>query len=424
MKRHTLAVLYVMAAARTTCETVVFAYLPIALYQQTGEQGLAMIALITAIPAVVRFFAAQGWGIAIDRAGRQKPFMVLGTGAQAVLLFALAASGSVAAVVVSISLGALLYSAYSPAARTLATLADEAGAMANKSPAKRILPRYLKLESMGWLIGGLAPGYLLDHTALTMRHLLLGACAVAALSAAAGALWLQDAPVPRGVPRPGAGQPVGSGSSGHRPRRAALAGTAESLLVLYRRPEFVALLLMLFFTFFAREAFFTTYGIYLTALGGSRTVYGASISFATFLGILMYDAAAGLAARWGSVRLVKATAAVYVLGYVLTVAWPNPWVLVAYFSLPLFPFLTMASAAAVTQMSAAGERGRGLGILEATDLLAVALGAVSAGSVAARLGLWAVPALSLSVGGAGLVASSLFDLVTRRRLSRAAAGPR
>src|SRR5690606_41903799 len=75
LPRQRLAPLYFAGSARTTCETVVFAYLPIALYQQTGASGLVMIALMTAIPAVVRFFAAQLWGTAIDRRGRQKPFL-------------------------------------------------------------------------------------------------------------------------------------------------------------------------------------------------------------------------------------------------------------------------------------------------------------------------------------------------------------
>ena len=65
----------------------------------------------------------------------------------------------------------------------------------------------------------------------------------------------------------------------------------------------------------------------------------------------------------------------------------------------------MASAMAITQMSAAEERGRGLGILEATDLLAVAIGSVSAGVIATRWGLGAVPVASLSVGSVGIIAT-------------------
>ena len=402
MPRSSLWVLYLIAAMRTTCETVVFAYLPIALYRMTGQEGLTLISLMTAVPAVVRFFAAQGWGIAIDRAGRQKPFIVMGIGTQALLLASLSATRSVPAIVLVISGAALFSSALSPAARTTATLADEAHSQ-TKAPAIGILPKLLKLESVGWLIGGMAPGFLLDHAGLKMEHLLLGASAVAAATAALGLLKLQDAPLTREAAD-------GARQDKHpSPRRwlEALRSVGEGLLVLYRRPEFAGLLLTLFFTFFAREAFFTTYGIYFTELGGSTTLYGASISIATFLGILLYDAAAHMTRRWGSVRLVRVTGAVYVLGYVITVAWPSPWGLFAFFSLPLFPFLTMAAASAVMQMSAARERGRGLGILEATDLLAVALGSVCAGSVAARFGLAAVPLVSLAVGGAGLIGSAL-----------------
>ena len=109
--------------------------------------------------------------------------------------------------------------------------------------------------------------------------------------------------------------------------------------------------------------------------------------------------------------MVHATASVYVLGYAITVAFPHPWVLAGYFSLPLFPFLTMAAAMAITEMSAAQERGRGLGILEATDLLAIAVGSVSAGLIATRWGLAAVPVASLGVGSLGIAASFLLGFL-------------
>lgn len=397
--RAGFAALYFIAAVRTTCEALVFAYLPIALYRQTGDQGLLMISLIFAIPAVVRFFAAHGWGLAIDRAARQKPFVLAGVAAYPVLLAALAAGPPVPAVVALVALAAAFYSAVSPAARTMATLADEA--YGGKGASHRILSRLLKFESTGWVIGGMVPGALLDYTGLAMADLLAGASVLAALAWAAGWLWLRDVPAVReAAGRPGAG----ARPAPLRRRPEAFANAWESLLALYRRPEFSGLLVTLFFTFFAREAFFTTYGIYLTELGGSTTLYGASISIATVLGILLYDTAALAARRFGSVRLVRVTSAVYVAGYLITVVWPRPWALVAYFSLPLFAFLTMAATLAVSQMSAACERGRGLGILEATDLLAVALGSVSAGAVATRFGLRSVPLLALAAGGAGALA--------------------
>ncbi|MFS8654236.1 MAG: MFS transporter [Limnochordia bacterium] len=407
MSRQGMFPLYAAAAAMTACESLVFAYLPIALYWRTGEQALPAIALITAAPAVVRFFAAQGWGVAIDRTRRQKPFIVAGLAAHAVLLALLAAAEDVGRAVLLVSAGAAVYSAVSPAARTAATLADER-ASGGRAPL-RILPGLLKAESVGWLIGGMLPGYLLDHTALEMPSLLRGAGVLASLTALAAIIWLRDAamdPARPGHAKEGAAAPDPAPAPAPPRLEQPAAAAKDGLLTLYRRPEFAGLLLALFFIFFAREAFFTVYGIYLTELGGSTTLYGASISIATLLGIGLYDAAARLVRRWGDVRLVRVTGAVYVLGYGVTVLWPNPWVLAAYFSLPLFPFLTMASAAAAAARSEARERGRSLGILEAVDLLAVALGSTSAGSAAARWGLASVPVLALSVGSAGLLLSS------------------
>lgn len=417
MPHKRLASLYFAGTARTTCETVVFAYLPISLYQQTGAQGLVMIALMTAIPAVVRFFAAQAWGSAIDRSGRQKPFLLIGLGALALLLVLLALNDRPAMTVPLISLGATLYSAFSPAARTLATLIDEARAHDLGRPAKT-LPTYLKWESTGWLLGGIASGFLLDYFPVTMKHLLIGASLMATIAWIVGARFLTNASVKeRESFRSQAPQATGRTDPRNEHDQPNL---WQSLYALYLRPEFSGLLLIFFFTFFAREAFFTTYGIYLTeSLQGGTTLFGASLGIATLFGIFLYDAASKIATRWGSVRLIRATAAVYVLGYGITVAFPHPWVLAGYFSLPLFPFLTMAAAMAVTEMSAAKERGRGLGILEATDLLAVAVGSVSAGLIATRWGLGAVPVASLSVGSLGIVTSFLLSaLWTRSRPGR------
>ena len=405
MSRKGVTCLYLSGTARTTCETVVFAYLPISLFQQTGVQGLLMISLMTAIPAVVRFFAAQAWGSAIDRSGRQKPFLLTGLGAFSLLLALLAMNDRPGLTVPLIAVGATLYSAFSPAARTMATLIDEASA-AGPSLTGRTLPTYLKWESVGWLLGGIASGFLLDYFPVTMKHLLAGASLTAATAPGAAGLFLDDTPVrerhPSRAEAPTERPPAGSeGAVPHNLRR-----IWQSLSTLYSRPEFAGLLFILFFTFFAREAFFTTYGIYLTeSLQGGTTLYGASIGIATLFGIFLYDAASKIANQWGSVRLVRVTAFVYVLGYGITVAFPHPWVLAGYFSLPLFPFLTLAAAMAITQMSAAEERGRGLGILEATDLLAVAIGSISAGAIATRWGLSAVPVVSLSVGSIGIVAN-------------------
>lgn len=437
MSRKRLAWLYFAGTARTTCETIVFAYLPISLYQQTGSEGLVMISLMTAIPAVVRFFAAQAWGSAIDRLGRQKPFLLTGLVTHAVLLALLAANDRPAMTVPLIAVGATLYSAFSPAARTMATLTDEKAVGSNR--AGKTLPTYLKWESVGWLLGGIASGYLLDYLPVTMKHLLAVGSVIAASAAALTGLRLTDVAVgarpshasdsswPTDDVDPGSGRD--RAGAGRSPRESAWRSLWQSLSALYGRPEFAGLLLILFFTFFAREAFFTTYGIYLTqALQGGTTLYGLSLGIATLLGIFLYDAASKIARQWGSVRLVRATAAVYVLGYGITVAFPHPWVLAGYFSLPLFPFLTMASALAVTQMSAARERGRGLGILEATDLLAVAFGSVSAGLIATRWGLEAVPVACLSVGSLGIIASVALRSLWRngaggRPLSGAPGGP-
>lgn len=415
MSQRGLAWLYAAGTARTTCDTIVFAYLPISLYQQTGSEGLVMISLMTAIPAVVRFFAAQAWGSAIDRAGRQKPFLLTGLLAQCVLLALLAANNRPVMTVPLIAISATLYSAFSPAARTMATLLDEK--IAGTRRAGRILPTYLKWESVGWLVGGIVSGYLLDYFPVTMKHLLAAGSLIAALTASATGAWLSDVQVGSRPGRAGqggnpvdadSGRPDGGSDTGRASRKGAWRTLWQSLSALYSRPEFAGLLLILFFTFFAREAFFTTYGIYLTqALQGGTTLYGISLGIATLLGIFLYDAASKIAHKWGSVRLVRATATVYVLGYGITVAFPNPWVLAAYFSLPLFPFLTMAAALAVTHLSEAQERGRGLGILEATDLLAIAFGSVSAGLIATRWGLEAVPVACLSVGSLGIVASFL-----------------
>ena len=360
---------------------------------------------MTAIPAVIRFFSAQFWGSAIDRAGRQKPFVLAGLGGFSLLLALLAAVRTPGMTVALISIGAVLYSAASPAARTMATLIDEglAGELDRSNPT---LSTYLKWESVGWLVGGMASGFLLDYFPVTMKHLLLAASLIAALTVLSGLYFLTD-------------PPVGARRTGRAPEVSRESNLWQSLKTLYRRPEFSSLLLLLFFTFFARESFFTTYGIYLSeSLQGGTTLYGVSLTVATLFGIFLYDAASLLAKRMGSVQLIRMTASVYALGYTVTVAFPHPWVLAGYFSLPLFPFLTMSSASAVSELSAAQEHARGLGILEAANLLAVALGSVSAGAIAGRWGLATVPIVSLVMGAIGILAGNFARVYWKARLEK------
>ena len=160
-------------------------------------------------------------------------------------------------------------------------------------PSGADLPSYLKWESVGWLLGGIASGFLLDYFPVTMKHLLVGASLMAGV-----AVGDREPLCHR---RLGAGsRPASQAEAGAAPPPAALTSSGRqnlrsmwrSLVTLYLRPEFAGLLLILFFTFFARETFFTTYGIYLTeSLQGGTTLYGASIGIATLLGIFLYDAA-------------------------------------------------------------------------------------------------------------------------------------
>src|SRR5690606_15137179 len=113
--------------------------------------------------------------------------------------------------------------------------------------------------------------------------------------------------------------PEGARRAGQAPEVSRESNLWQSLKTLYRRPEFSSLLLLLFFTFFARESFFTTYGIYLSqSLQGGTTLYGVSLAVATLFGIFLYDAASLLAKRMGSVQLIRMTASVYALGYAVT----------------------------------------------------------------------------------------------------------
>lgn len=375
--------------ARAFAELIIFGYLPIQLHSG-GEERLTVLALITAIPALVRFVGAGAWGAASSRSGRVKPFLLLGFGGYLAVLLLLGVLLEPWASVLVVGAGSLLFSAVAPLAKSLVSLQTHGGV-------GRSLAGWLQAESMGWLVGGVAIS-LVGETAGGFQRLLGIAAGLIAME---GLLVLFTLPEVR---------PVVAERQGW--------GGTQALAGLLRRPQVWVPLAAFATLTVASEGTFTIYGVYLTGiLSGSEGLYGASVTISTLLGVLAYRVLGALTHRLRPGGLLPAAAAAYGVSYLVMASWRAPLVMAALFALPLYSIAKAGVTWQVAQATDAAERSAAMGFLDGSEALAMGLGALAAGAIADGLGFGAL--FTAFAAAAGLVA-----LASRRQPEAEAAGGR
>ncbi|MEW6049312.1 MAG: MFS transporter [Bacillota bacterium] len=406
----------VLAASlsRTFAELIIFGYIPLHLYTG-GERRILQLALITAVPALVRFAAANVWGAVADVTGRLKLTLLvglLGYGAAAVgLLFA---STGVHAMIV-VSMAAALFASLSPAGKALVSLRPGPAGTPG-----RALAWWLQLESWGWMLGSLAVA-IRERLGASPGSLLVAAAGLALLQA----LWVAWR-VPELLRRPAREEPA---PAGERTLRAAgvsqaIAGRFAELRDEWRRLYGDRVLALLFGVFglavLAGEASFTVFGFYVVGtLGGTESLYGATLTLATALGLVAYAWLTANSRRASPGNLMLTAGAPYIAMYVLMAAAPNALVAAVAFALPLYALIRAGATWAAESLTHASERGGGMGALDGMEAFSLALGAVMAGSVGDQLGLRAVYATCAGVA----LLLSLLAWKLKARLTRPQASP-
>ena len=372
--RRAASVYPVLAASvsRTFADMVVFGYVPLQLFA-AGQSDVLHLSLVTAVPATVRFVSSNLWGALADVTGRIKPALVVGVAAYAGACLALlrASTGLQAALVVSVA--AALYGGLAPAAKALLSLRP--GPLGTP---RRALAWWLQLESWGWALGSAAVA-LRERLGLPSEALLVAAAAVLG----ADLVWLALA-----VREPTPSGPSGRLGQSLSRRAARLAGEWRQL---YGRGEMALLLAVFALATLAGEAAFTVFGFYLVGtLGGSESLYGATVALATGLGLVAYAWLGGRGQRYSAGDLIAAGALLYVAMFATMAGAPSALVAAGAFALPLYPLVRAGVTWSAGALTAEHERGGGMGALDGVEALATTLGAVAAGAVGRAWGLRAV----------------------------------
>lgn len=365
--------------ARAVAELIIFGYLPIQLHS-AGEERLTVLALITAVPALIRFVGSGAWGAASSRSGRVKPYLVVGLGGYLAVLFLLAVLSEPWASVLVVGIGSLLFSAVAPLSKSLVSLQSQGGA-------GRSLAGWLQAESLGWLAGGVAIS-LVGETAGGFQVL---------LAISAGLITLEGLLVLFALPEVPA---VTAGTEDQTPSLLGLARLLKSPRIWMPLAAFSTLVV-------ASEGTFTVYGVYLTRfLGGSESLYGASLTISTLLGVLAYRLLGALTHRIRPERLLPVTAAAYGASYLVMAAWRDPLVMAALFAFPLYSIARAGVIWQVAQETTSAQRSAAMGFLDGSEALAMGLGALVAGAIADGLGFGVLFALFALAAGSVAVASS------------------
>ncbi|MEW6048075.1 MAG: MFS transporter [Bacillota bacterium] len=402
-------ILYPVLAAslsRTFAELIIFGYVPLYLYS-AGERRILQLALITAVPALIRFVAANVWGALADVTGRLKLPMLAGLAGYAVtgvgLLFVSTGLQAVAVV----SSGALFFAGLSPAGKALVSLRPGPAGTPG-----RALAWWLQLESWGWMLGSLAVA-MRGSTGAPGRNLL----AVAAGLAAMVALWVAIAVPEQRRLEPDAEGQRGRGLDALRHAAAQFAALAHEWRRLYGHPLLVRLFTVFSLATLAGEASFTVFGFYVVGLlGGSEALYGTALTIATAFGLVAYAWLGAPGRHPPPGTLLVAGGSLYTLMYAAMAAASSALVAAAAFLLPVYALVRAGATWAAGSLTAASERGGGMGALDGAEAFSAVLGALMAGVVADAWGLRSVYVVATAV--ALLVTALAWSL--KRRLEGAA----
>lgn len=374
------------AAGEATLLTFFFGYISSYVYlvrHQTAE----LAALAAAVPTVGFFLGSLVWGWSIRRLRLQ---VVVAIGLLAYLpisligLLRLPVASSIAAYGV-LALGA---AALRPA--VAAYLSAEPEGIGWR------LGLLFRWQSLGWLVGGFASGYLLtQHLTLLPLYLAVQGLSLGLL----GILTWILVPPPPGTPLPTArGLPRG--------------------LPLAVWP----LLLSFFFVYAGYEGLYATLGLYLHAVHTGLSWIGYSVGLSMLFGSLVAGWVGDASDRYGGERVYVWSVAGYVATYLLMALVGRPSVTLAVFSLPLFSGLQVGVQRRLAELAPRPQLGQAMGAYNGATAIASAVGTLAFGAFDGAFGAAHAPWLAFLLVGAGMAAYGP-RLVGSRRPPSASAPP-
>jgi len=199
-------------------------------------------------------------------------------------------------------------------------------------------------------------------------------------------------------------------------RRGWLTGLAQDLASLYENPRLLSLCFLAFLFVSGNYAAWGFFSVYMfERLGaGIRTIRYA-LAASSVLGVASFLYVGPLIRRFGGQLVLAVGVTLYVGMYMGMALTRDPAVFGAFYALPLFSLVNVSANALASEYSMAAQRGGGLGVLSGTYALATIVGPVTAGLLADRFGLGAIPWLSFAFLLSSVPIAWVQVAATRRR---------
>jgi MFS family permease len=171
----------------------------------------------------------------------------------------------------------------------------------------------------------------------------------------------------------------------------------------------------------ASSAFNSFFTLYLVdVLNSSRLVAGLAATGTTVLGAAAYRFVGPLNDRFGRKPVFLLGTIAYAIYFGILYFVTNPIIATILWILPIYPLIQSSSAALAADYTSTADRGKGLGLLEASLSLGGGIGPLAGGGIADANGFQSIILFSLAASAVSAVGCKLFLKETQLRVKKRA----
>lgn len=390
--------LYLSNVAEGMCLTVTMFFVPLHVRRTFGHTSLLTIASIVALPSGAMFIASNFWGALADYTKQLKPYLLIGLAGYGGCLFALSTTHTSFSVVLVATISSLFFAALRPISLSYVTLLRE-------SEKGRAVGDLMAFQSLGWLVGGIAGGYLFEPvTGAPVDSILVGGAIFGAFVLVVVAVLLR--PLAIGAATNGAGRAATNGAgraASNGTGRAAgngaplearswIRGMTADLRLLYSSRALVATCALAGLCSGGVWVFFGNFSVFLTEYTkASTTLLGWAMALSTLLGMFTFGPAGRLVDRIGPMRVLVIAVSLYAAVYGLVSLTISPILITIYFCAPIYPLFNVSVMTLASELSGKRARTGGLGVMAGVLAFALATGTLVGGAIADNVGLAILP---------------------------------
>jgi len=363
--------LYLSSVAEGICLTVTMFFIPLHVRRTFSDTSLLTIASIIAIPQCAMFVASNFWGALADYTKKLKPFILIGIAGYVICLYVLSVSRTTTAIVLGATVSSMFFAALRPISQSYVTLLRE-------TEKGRAIGDLMAFQSLGWLIGGIAGGYLFEPVSgVPVRSILVGGCLFGAVVLIFVAVLLKPLNVSRAVRRE-------TGSW--------FRGMTSDLRTLYGSKALVATCILTGLCSGGVWVFFGNFSVFLTEyIKASTTLLGWAMALSTLLGMFTFGPSGRLVDRIGPIRVFAMAVLSYAVVYSLVSLTKDPILISICFCVPIYPLFNVSVITLTSELSGQSTRAGGLGVLAGVLAFALAGGTLLGGAIADYVGFAVLP---------------------------------